>query len=287
MNIQISLPLGNQQNIKNLVFTILTHEYPLKLIQLTNFIRKRYGRAVTFQAVRKATLELVNEGVLSKKESSFLINREWILESKKTIDELYNNLHSKSKPNKVDSIGEDISVFSFNSLNEMMKFWEDLIDNWFNSFKAGEYNINCYQGAHGWEGLLHPDREKEIMSKLKHKKIKSYSLFTSNTPLDKILLNFYKSLGIKVNISKSSSQFDKSYYVSTYGDLIVQTQYPLELVKLLDNFFKKNKKLQDLNLKELSDIVNKPTIIKLSVSKNKNMAKQINNSILSQININS
>lgn len=71
------------------------------------------------------------------------------------------------------------------------------------------------------------------------------------------MLNFYKSVGIKGIINKSSSKFDKSYYVATYGKLVVQTQYPEELVKELDIFFKKNKKLERLNLKELSDIVNK------------------------------
>ena len=284
MSLQISLPLGNKQNVKNLVFTILSHEYPLKLIQLTNLIRKRYGKAVTFQAVRKAVLDLVNESVLTKDEFFFSINKEWVKESKKTIDELYQAIYEeKGNPNKVDSIGEEISVFSFNSLNDMMKFWEDLINDWFKKFKPGDYNLNCYQGAHGWEGLLHSDTEKRTMEQLRNKGIKPYLIFTSNTPLDKILLNFYKSVGIKGIINKSSSKFDKSYYVATYGELVVQTQYPEALVKELDIFFKKNKKLERLNLKELSDIVNKKISCKLSVSKNLNMAKQINHSILSQI----
>ena len=117
MNLQISLPLGNESNIKNLVFTILTHEYPLKLIQLTNFIRKRYGRQVTFQAVRKAVLELVSEGVVIKTDSMFLINKEWVIKSKKIIDELYESIYEeKTQPTKIDSIGGDISVFTFGSI---------------------------------------------------------------------------------------------------------------------------------------------------------------------------
>ena len=284
MSLQISLPLGNKANAKNLVFSILTREYPLKLIQLTNFIRKRYGRAVTFQAVRKATLELVEEGVLLRKDNEFLINKEWVMESKKTIDELYHNIYEeKNNAQGVDSIGDEISVFTFNSLNEMMKFWEDLIDHWFTHFKKGDYNLACYQGAHGWEGLLHADREKNTMERLKQKGIKSYSVFTSNTPLDKLLVNFYSSLGMKCILNKSSSHFDKSYYVATYGNLVVQTQYPLEVVKEMDLIFKNNKKLENFNLKELSDIVNRKGKIKLNVTKNINMAKQINASIMSQL----
>jgi predicted transcriptional regulator len=117
MSLQISLPLGNKEGVKNLVFTLLTKEYPLKLIELTNFIRKRYGKAVTFQAVRKAVLELVEEGVLIKEETAFSINKDWIVQAKKTLDGLYEQVHQqKNKPMSFDAIGEEISVFTFDSL---------------------------------------------------------------------------------------------------------------------------------------------------------------------------
>ena len=87
MSLQISLPLGKKEGVKNLVFTILTREYPLKLIELTNFIRKRYGKAVTFQAVRKAVLELIEEQVLIRDNNEFSINKEWVKESVEYIGE--------------------------------------------------------------------------------------------------------------------------------------------------------------------------------------------------------
>jgi len=59
--------------------------------------------------------------------------------------------------------------------------------------------------------------------------------------LDRQIVRFYSKLGIIVQMIPSSSTFDKSYYVGTYGDLIVQTQYPQQIVKMLDSFFKKNK----------------------------------------------
>lgn len=283
MSLLITSSVGENDTAKNLIFNILTLEYPLKIIQLTNLIRKRYGKLVTFQAVRKAILELISDGVLEKNEKGFSINKDWIMESKRKMDEIYQNIYKeKVQMKKIESIGEDISVFSFNSLNEMMKFWQNLIDDWFKKFEKGNPNVNCFQGAHGWEGFLHSDTERNLMGQLKDKGIKSYALFTGNTALDKIIINFYKSIGVKTSVSKSMSQFDKSYHVATYGELVVQTQYPRELVENLDKFFKKNKKLKDLNLKELSDIVNKKIEIKLSVNKNLNMAKKINQSILAE-----
>jgi len=283
MSIEISLPFGNKENVKNLVFSILTSEYPLKLISLKNFIHKRYGKAVTFQAVRKATLLLVSEGVLLREGNTFLINKEWVNNSKTILEELYLKLNKRESQKTTESIGGNVTVFTFSSLNNMMRFWQQLIDEWYKKFNPKDYPYNCYQAAHLWEGLLHSDDERIIMHQLKGKKIKSYILTTGNSPLDKQIVRFYKKIGITTHLEPSSSSFDKSYYVGTYGDLVVQTQYPEEIVKELDLFFKKNKTLQDLDLVKLSEIVNKKQEIKLTVIKDINMAKQINKSIISQI----
>lgn len=284
MVLRITLPFGKDDDLKNLVFTILIKEHPLKTIELLNYIRKRYGRSVSYQAVRKAILQLISENVLIQKDQEYLINKEWVIETKNRLNEIYQDVTKETTtPSNIDSIKGEISVFEFDSLNKMMKFWEELIDNWFDNFKKGDLNINCYQGAHGWEGLLHADREKNLMDQLKQKGIQSYALSTSNTALDKYIWKFYKSIGIKVGFDHSNSIFDKSYYVATYGELIVQTTYPVEIVQLLDNFFKKNKNIEIMNLKNLSDIVNKKITIKLTVIKNLNMAKQINKSIIEKI----
>jgi len=284
MALEISLPFGKKNGVKDIVFTILTKEYPLRIIDLMNHIRKRYGKGVTFQAVRKAVLQLAEEGILTQKDSKFLIKKEWVLQSKKVLDELREELtKEKVTPRGMDSIKGEISVFTFDSLNEMMRFWQNLIENWFANFKKGNYKVNYYQSAHAWEGLLHPDTEMNVMNKLKEKGIKSHIVTIGNTPLDKQIAKFYSKIGIKVHIVPSTSTFEKAYYVGTYGDMVIQTQYPDEIVKKLDNFFKKNKSLKDLDMVELSNIVNSKTKTKLTVIKNLSMAKQINKSIMSLI----
>lgn len=284
MVIRITLPLGKDDSVKNLVFSILTKEYPLKIVELTNLIRKRYGKAVTFQAVRKAIIELVNEGVLTRKEKEFSINKSWIFETKKQIDQIYQELNKeKSKPKGIDSIRGEVSVFTFDSLSEMMKFWQNIIDDWFENFKSGDPNINAYQGTHGWEGLLYADKEKNTMEVLKKKGIKSFVLSIGNTPLDRYIWKFYSTIGLKIGFSHSTSTFDKSYYVATYGETIVQSHYPKEIVEEMDKYFKKNRTIENLNLQKLSDIVNKKVKIQITVIKNLSMAKQINKSIISQI----
>ena len=255
MSLEITLPFGKKDNVKNLVFSILTNEYPLKIIELTNFIRKRYGKTVTFQAVRKAVLQLVDEDILTKEHDKFSINKSWVFETKKTLDALHEKLNSKAKrTNEIESIQGDISVFTFDSLNNMMKFWQELVDDWYKNF-TDDYPYNCYQGGHLWEGLLHLDMERKIMEQMKNKGIKSYQLIYNNTPLDIFIKNFYESIGIKTRNIPSQAEFDNSYFVATYGDLIVQAHYPKNLVKKIDAFFRKTKNFETMNIKELHDIV--------------------------------
>ncbi len=284
MSLQISLPFGNKNNVKSLVFSILAKEYPLKIVEIKNFISKRYGKNVSFQAVRKAMLELVEDGILLKENNTFVINKQWVFDSKRTMDELYSTIYQeREKPAKVDSIGEEVSVFTFNSIGEMMKFWQQLIGEWLNNINESSLKVNCWQGAHAPEALIYPDAEQKVFSQIKKKKVRSYLLLTGFSRLDKLSLNFYKEFGIKCAIAPSQTLFDKEYSVGTYGDLVVQTLYPKEVISALDSFYKKTKTLQDLNLSELYSLLNKKVEVKLSVSKNIHMARQINQSIISQI----
>jgi hypothetical protein len=284
MSIELTLPIGKKTTVKNMIFSILRKEYPLKLIEITNYIKKRYGVSVTFQAVRKAVLQLIDEEVLLQQEKEFMINKNWVKQSKNVIDELYLELNQKKgKSNSLDSIQGEVSVFTFNSINEMMKFWQDIIDHWYENFQKGDLAINCYQGAHVWEGLLHLNREHILMERLKKKGIKSYLLTTGNSELDKNLIKFYEKIAdLKTQLVASTSNFDKSFYIGTYGHTIVQCQYPEKIVKELNTFFKTNKSFDHLELSKLSDIINQEIEVKLTVIKNEAMAKQINLGIMSQ-----
>ncbi|PIT84621.1 hypothetical protein COU37_02365 [Candidatus Micrarchaeota archaeon CG10_big_fil_rev_8_21_14_0_10_45_29] len=276
-------PSAGERDVKGLILTILAAEYPLKIIDLTNYIRKRYGKTVSFQAVRKAAIQLAGDGVLEKQAHLYSISKGWVLENKRFMDNLYLKLsNSDSKP-KTGSIGEEISAFTFDSLMEMMRSWEDLSGHWYRSFRKGDYNINCYQAPHSWEALTHPEAEARLMAQCKKKGIRAYILCTENTPLDMSIAKFHKKIGVDMKISPSNSEFDKSYYVGTYGDLVIQCKYPAEMVKSLDNFFKRNRAIEKMDLSELYRIVNKKSKIKMTVIKNLDMAKHINTSIISQM----
>ena len=233
--------------------------------------------------MRKALLALADEGVLQRQDDGYSIRKEWANETKQMIDMLIKDLAEEPKrPRRTESIDEDVTVYLFSSINEMMKFWESIIDDWFQGFEKGDPHINCYQGAHLWEGILHLDRERTLMGQLKRKGIKSYAICTGGTPLDRNAAKFYKEIGLHVHITSSNATFDRAHYIATYGDIIVETTYPEKIVKKLDAFFRKNRTVEHLDLKALSEIVNLKAPVKLTVIKNRSMANHVNKSIIDQ-----
>jgi len=274
---------AKKSGTKDLVFRILITDQNLKLIELNNLIKKRYGKSTTFQAVRQAVNELLIEEVLEKNERVYCINKKWIFEAKRTISQIEENLSEKKKTIEFESIEGEYSTYTFNTLNELMKFWQEIVDNWFSEFKKGDYPFNCWQGQHLWEILIHIDKEKKIMEQMKKKGIKSYALIYSDTPLDNYTRRFYEAIKIKTRNIKSQKEFDNNYHVGTYGEIIIQAKYSKSINNKINELFIKTKSLEDLDLKKLHDIINEKTEIKLVVIKNLEMAKQINKTIIEQI----
>lgn len=90
-------------------------------------------------------------------------------------------------------------------------------------------------------------------------------------------------MNVKARNVNSQKEFDNTYYVGTYSELIIQTKYPKELSEDIDQLFQKTKTFEDLDIKKLHDIANQKTTIKLTVIKNLEMAKQLGRSIIEQI----
>lgn len=279
MKFEKIFPLSNKEGIRGLILSILENEFPLRVFEIVNFLRKRYGKKVSFQAVSKELNFLESKEIINRKNKQISINKNWVNELKKEVEELHEKI-ILSKKTKSEKAGEEINVLTFDSLNEAMIHYYKIIEKWFDNFRKGDYNINCYQFLHLWEVLLHLEKEEKTMAQLKKKGIKSY-LLTGSTKLDKNVINFYKKIGAKAKSLDSISEFDKTYSIGTYGDTIIQLKYPKEIIKKIDNFFKKSSSLDKLDLSELSKILKRREKIMMTVIKNLPMAKQINRSIIS------
>ena len=84
--IELTIPqLGEEnRNVKDLVFTLLSVEQPLSIIELTKKIQKNYNIRITYQAVRKAVNTLEKQGVLGKESKKYRIDKQYYVNFKVT-----------------------------------------------------------------------------------------------------------------------------------------------------------------------------------------------------------
>ena len=120
MPVSFTLPLfeGKPKAVKDMVFSVLMTKFPLSLIELLNELKKRYNISVSFQSVRKAALQLVEEKVFLKDGKKFSVSKDWILSISKLANMLqkeYFTAAGSEAKTKVE-VGPNVTVYTFKRL---------------------------------------------------------------------------------------------------------------------------------------------------------------------------
>lgn len=175
------LPISSKQNLKESVIEILSNEWPLSAKKIHSKIKSN-GSQFTYQGVHKAVNELHSEGILSKGEQGYSLNRAWLSRAFEQISSAISAYDSKkfevfsSGSGKISSAFRSISLLKKLLLDGRLRFGGDsiylcdnrvfllpvrLYANWFASQKeSGKdfYNTARELGVYWYKSL----REKGI-----------------------------------------------------------------------------------------------------------------------------
>ncbi len=274
--IELSIPqLGEDtKNVKDLVFTILTAEQPLSIIELSNKIRKNYNVSVTYQAVRKAIDTLHSQGVLIKTKKKYSIDRKWALKLKSFFDKLLATYECKTtvKLFNTELAKEDYAVYTLNSLFDLDNFWGDL-----QMYLADHENSNkvFYSSTHyNWWMLINLGRETKHFEQFRSKKIKMYCIFRNKLPLNLWAEMVYKELGAMTAI-KTMKDEEQTVDINILGDTVIQVKYPKNIINKIKRFYHKYKNTSEMSLTDITKIVHEPCEIKLIMFKNPTIAQNL------------
>ncbi len=273
MAINITLPEPDKpKSTKDQIINILTRRYPLKTKAVYASIKKEYASSVTYQAVHKLLKELVDEGVLVKEELSYKISAEWL----KKVSDFLNFVEKSYKdqrplvpgPSKIDKIGE-ITAMEFEGLADLDIFFMDYEAKFHKKQKDG---LVVWAAKHYHWPFAYSKNMFDVQETKEEKK-DSYKIFGSATNLDKWSMKFYKQLGVNVVFYKNAAQKGD---IAVYGDEILEIRYGKELIDAMDNFFKKNKDFEKIDLTGFfKDVLNKKTKINVTLQKNSYIAEKI------------
>jgi len=276
--IELSIPQKGEEsrNVKDMVFSILTEQHPLSMMELTNRIKRDYNLSVTYQAVRKAIEKLHEQGVLEKEGKKYSIKKEWILQLRSFFDKVLSNYEKGNVHDFTKELAkENYAVYTLHSLYELDVFWADMLTYLASHLQTNEERFSMSYGHYTWWMLINLASEMKYLEHFKKKKLESYFLWLRDVPLNKWAAKIYKEAGHSCTL-KEIPEIDDTVAVNTVGDIIIQVKYPRKIVDKIKGFFEKYKTTQEMSMKELTEIAHSPCEIKFIVFKNKTMAKNFN-----------
>ncbi len=283
MVIEITLPqTGSEKKTKDLIIAVLSIEWPLSLKQIHNKIKKNYAYSDTYQSVYKAAKLLCDQRVLVKKDKNYMISPEWINELGHFVTDLQKKYRDEIEVNMgiIDTYKEgDTIVYIFDNMLNMDKFWLKVENDFLKENKDKKVDT-CWKGNHCWWVLSHLDLEEEKNYYYDNSKITLHLICVHNTPLDRYSEKYYRDRGYKFKIIEQKNMKSD---ILILGDKIMQVFLPDEIKKKMDELYNNVKKIEDINLPKFSkEIINKKTKIKLTITKNPDIAEQLRQEIISK-----
>jgi len=269
------LPEFGKKSTKELIIDVLQFDQPLTLTKIMNVMKKKFGVSVTFQGVRKATNQLVENGVLEKTGKEYMISKEWVWKLRDFAEQLQESLFAeKNKVREVQTVSDDLKVYTFDNMIELDVFVNILIGRWFEESPGSTY---YQQAGHAYFMMGHMEEETKILEKMKKFNVDFYTLTGGKTPLDKWAASYYKNQ----EFHYESGAGNTNRYFAIYNDNVFQWETPPELTEAIDAVYTKAKDFKNLNVVALTHLFRKQTTLKVTVMKNAVIAEQLRKHILS------
>jgi len=264
------------------IIKILGEEFPLSIANIHQKIKEKNDFDVTYQAIRKSLNSLVELKVVSNKNKKFSLSEQWINDNKKFAELIEHNYFKTTKPRTEVELAGNIKVYTFDNLLDKDKFWVKLENQWIEENTENqkiERNL-VWSGAHCWWVFGQLDNEDQLIDLLLKSKMNHYWLNTNDTYLDKWATKYYNGKNLFYKAIKGSAEENENYLL-IYGDNIMQSSYPAEIVKKLNEFYSKIKDISDLNLKELMQILKQKIEVNITIMDNPAIANKLRQDILS------
>jgi predicted transcriptional regulator len=266
MTYKISLPrLGGKFSVKDSVVNILSIEQPLTANEIFNRVKKQ-GKSTTYQAVHKATMELLKEGLLEKQAKAYIISPTYIKDIKDfgaKLDSLYQK-KGKDMLNTLEKKGH--ILLEFDKQIEMGRFLIDFIKD----TCEGEDNVYLLW-RYLWCPLTFSEREFQAL-KVMCEKIKPIVLTSASekTPIEKKFGEMWQKIGMEVRFDMEISPF---FETILYKDMVIEVMFPSDIEEL--RFKERKKSLEELNFTWFyNHILSESGTVYMSIRKNKRLTDE-------------
>jgi len=265
---------ANTSSTQEKIILTLCDKWPLSAREICNTLQKQYAAEITYQAVHKLLKTLEKEKIIERSEKGYRMNLEWVRKVKHFSEQIEMNY---VKDNKFDSESDLINL-EFYSLFEFLRTMLHI----FSSDVLPGADKGCFGAGimkHIWWPLSF---EKDDFEKFKimggdHQ---SYLVCTSNSLVDQWLKEFYVKTGFDGVVL--GTDFKHEDDIAVVGDSVLHIYFPEEIKMGMHKIYTEAKDISDvINNDFLEKMFNEKVKINVTVVKNKEVAAQMRDKILS------
>jgi hypothetical protein len=233
--------LPGTRSTKSQIVAILSVEWPLSCRKIYNKLA-RSGNNITYQAVHKAILQMVAEGMLIRKGQDYSLNLDWINEIERFsrgVEDAY--LGGKGKSPELEG---DVTQENFERGYDVVEFLIDnLLSGKFVPLDSRKIEVTA-KVQHMWNPFVLVPSDFGRMKALAPK-IDAKVICRGNTRLDEVIAKFYRAFRVKVLLGADVPETPEVVIV---GDTMIQIFNPEEMRRIVDETYRKTKTVLSLNL---------------------------------------
>ncbi|MBI2530142.1 MAG: hypothetical protein HYW05_03285 [Candidatus Diapherotrites archaeon] len=192
-DIQIPQLASKNKSTKDVIISILSQEWPLSAKKIYNKVIREHGLNVSYQAVHKLLLQLLDDKVLEKQENEYSLNKDWIKRVKHSAATLDLHYSGKIGINELKDLHKkDVANLTFIGILELARFLIGIYMQYPNP--KNKPNICLWRNIYSIVGLKDEDYAelKEVFAKTPY-----YIFSQEDNLLDRMFADGLKGFGAK------------------------------------------------------------------------------------------
>lgn len=271
----MTLLFNRGKSVKDKIVLALGSSWPLNAKEILANIKSNFNANVTYQAVYKSINELLEEEVIVKSDSRYMLNKEWLAALKDYIhsaDRSYNFGISSGE----SAPDEQMIVSSIYD-------WYNYVGTIMEKFAHDEHMTSApviIRGSHEWNVLVFGKDDFNRMQKLLGR-YKVYTVMLIDNPFAQAMSNYWKDIGVNVAIVDAEHYLASSNDLVVIGDYVIQARFSKDQIKGLQAFYEHAMTINDMDFSKLhKEIFFKESDIHVLTVKNKPLADRIRSEVM-------
>ena len=251
-----------EDGIRKKIVDVLGKHWPISAKQLYTLLKEKHAISISYHGVYKFLQELVEKKIVLKKDRTYLLNKDWIINTRDFFDDLEYSyvqdkkfLDDKSLDLKFETL-YDLYLFILRSVEQ--NFFDKDFGTGYGKFN---YFICPFTASR---------REFNLLREMS--KRKGYVIVKNNTPFDRLIEKFFRGLNLN---TKLGVDFPQDYDVIVHGDCVLNIFYEPAVDEIFSELYNSLKSSSHLNMiKIYRELFSRKIDIHVTLMRNKRLADE-------------